>query len=369
MKREDAIWPTASDLDFLDVMGPEPELSNCDSSDNLTEEVGSATAIPSSGDDPTKPDAPEESRVIPDEGVSLSAPVAAADEILVPLNRLKEWVHHPATGSRTRGDNAAGTIASALDPANIPTITLLPSENDLYPIQNGRWRWRALREVHGKDNDIEVRCVMFPGTEAEAVQAACDDALGGAPRSAIETARAILNVQRIARISQKAIPERYSVLKKDQVSRMTIAAKTVESFPMVFNLLEESDRVSIDLCVKFNKFMKTASDEERSAVLEEAEIHASAGASLKRNELFEALGIEQDGRAGGPTRPDPLAPIESMEVFGADDQPVGAMEMLADEVMRIRLPDPATMAMDQREAAAAAFIDQIRAYFGLDTAV
>ena len=184
-------------------------------------------------------------------------------------------------------------------------------------------------------------------------------------RTQIETAQAVLNVQRIAGITQKGIAERFPALKKDQVGRMTIAAKTVEQFPNVFNL-EEPDRVSIDLCLKFAQFMKAASDEERAAVFDETEARANAGASFKRNELFGALGMKVEGGSEGSAKPDPLAPIESTDIFGADDQPVGAIEMLADEMMRIRLPDPAAMTRDEREAAAAAFIQQIRIHFELN---
>lgn len=314
--------------------------------------------------------APDMEDIDPTEGAAAySAPATIPGERLVPLNQLTEWRHHPAVGSRVRGDNAAALRVSVEDPATIAPIVLLPAKDGLYPIQDGRLRWHAFKEVHGDNSGVEVRCVMYPGTEAEAVQSVADDALGGTPRSAIENARAVLNVQRVAGISQKAISERYSVLKKDQVSRMTIAAKTVERFPVVFNLLAEPDRVTIDICVKFAQFMKTASDEERAAVLEQAEVHASAGASLKRSELFQALGMEGEDAALAPAKTDPLAPIDFTEIVGDDDVIVGAIEMLADEVVRLRLPDPTTMTLDERTAAAKAFIQQIRSYFGLDAAI
>ena len=54
--------------------------------------------------------------------------------------------------------------------------------------------------------------------------------------------------------------------------------------------------------------------------------------------------------------------------MGHDDEPVGAWEMLGDDVHRLRLPNPAGMTPMQREEAAEAFIKQIRIYFELDAA-
>ena len=54
--------------------------------------------------------------------------------------------------------------------------------------------------------------------------------------------------------------------------------------------------------------------------------------------------------------------------MGHDDEPVGALEMLRDNVQRLRLPNLAGMTPMQREEAAEAFIKQIRIYFELDVA-
>ena len=176
-------------------------------------------------------------------------------------------------------------------------------------------------------------------------------------------------MQRLAGISQRAISERYTVLKKDQVNRMTIAAKTFERFPIIFYLLEEPDRVTIDLCVNFARFMKSATVEDRAAVLEAAEVIKSEGTMLKRNELFEALGIAGENEKHAPnSKLDPFEPIHDDPIMGADDQEVGAIEMLSDNVTRLRLPDPASMTFEQREEAAEAFIKQIRIYFALEVA-
>lgn len=302
----------------------------------------------------------------PDEGAPFSAPAPVSGEQLIPYRELKPWAHHPAFASRLRGASFVALCASANDPANLPPITVIQTD-DGWKVMDGRLRWHAIGVVHGEDSDIGVRCVIFSGTEEEAVQAVADAAVGVAPRSPIEMARAILNLQRVAGISQKAITERFPVLKKDQVSRMTIAARAVERFPTVFDLLAEPDRVAIDLCVKLWQFMKAASEEERAEVLEAAEARISEGAELKPSELFDALGIELDGGTKAKTSalPDPSDVLETIPILGFDDQPVGAIEKLDERVMRFQLPDPASMSIDQREIAAQAYIAQILEYFGL----
>ena len=367
MKKEDQNQ-SADEMDLVDAMGAEEEAPA--GVTRIDEEApnGARLKLDELGNRDNNPTNLDDDDVDPDDGGEFSAPIGVAGEQMIPLNRLKEWKHHPAVGSRTRGGNAAGLIASASDPANLPPIVLMPSEDGAYPIQDGRLRWHALQAVHGEESDVEVRCVMFAGSEAEAVQATCDNALGAEPRSAIEIARSIWNVQRVAGISQKAITERHSVLKKDQVSRMTIAAKTVEKYRPVFALLEEPDRVSIDLCVKFAQFMKSASADEREAVMERMEVLTSEGVSLKRKELFEALEIAQEGETSADKKVDPLEPVYSTPILGHDDEPVGALEMLGDDVHRLRLPNPAGMTPMQREEAAEAFVKQIRIYFELDAA-
>lgn len=358
---------SANEVDLVDAMGAEENPAGVTKTEEKdTDKAKSVPGQPRNNDvDPANLD---DDDVDPEKGGDFSASIAIAGEQMIPLNQLKEWKHHPAIGSRTRGANAAGLIASASEPANLSPIVLMPEEDGVYPILDGRLRWHALQAVHGEESDVKVRCVMFTGSEAEAVQATCDSALGGEPRSAIEIARSVLNVQRVAGISQKAIAERYSVLKKDQVSRMTIAAKTVEKYRSVFALLEEPDRVSIDLCVKFAQFMKSASADEREAVMERMEILTSEGVSLKRNELFEALEIAQDDGVSASAKSDPLEPVHSTPIMGHDDEPVGALEMLGDDVHRLRLPNLAGMTPMQREEAAEAFIKQIRIYFELDAA-
>lgn len=301
------------------------------------------------------------------EGLEFSAPVQVEGEVLVPLNKLSEWQYHQACGSRSKVAKWTALLASAADPMSVAPITLLRKPDGTFVIIDGRQRFQAFEQVHGANSAIEVRATIFAGTEADAVQWACDATFGCAPRSKIEEARAIYNVQRVAEISQQTLVERYPVLNKDKVSRMTIAARTVERFPVVFNLLKEPDRVSLDLCVKFAQFIKGADEEERLAVFEQVDRLSSEGTLLQNNEFLGALGIESELEAPRTEKPNPLAPTESTDIFGDDDQPVGALEMLADDVQRLRLPDPRAMSAEEREAAANAFIGVILTYFGLET--
>lgn len=278
--------------------------------------------------------------------------------------RLEEFASETA-GSKLFAEPATDVQVFAISISEREPTVL--RTKDGYMIMDGRLRWHAIGAVHGEESDIGVRCVVFAGTEEEAVQWVADSALGGMPRSQIEMARAILNLQRVASISQKSIAERYPVLKKDQVSRMTIAARTVERFPTVFNLLAEPDRVSIDTCVKFAQFMKTATEQMREEVLEAAELRVSEGVAFKASELFDALGIEVEGgaKAKTPGSPEPSDVLESIPILGFDDQPVGTVEKLDERVMRLQLPDPTSMTADEREVAARAFVAEIFSYFGL----
>lgn len=335
------------------------------------EEVSLATAVTPSKAETLSPELSwnDEEIVNPNKGLSFSAPAKVPGEEWVPLNQLKVWEHHPAKTSRLRGENFEALCVSANDPANLPPLTVLRTEAGIV-ILKGRRRHYALEQVHGTDSDINVRCLFFSGTEEDAVQWVADDALGGVPRSQIEIARAVLNLQRVAGISQKAITERYPILRKDQVSRMTIAARTVERFGNVFNLLAEPDRVPIDLCVKFAQFMKSATPEMQAEVLENAELRESEGVSLKASDLFAALGIEIEvgAKTKASVSSEESDALETIPVLGFDDQPVGAVEKLDERVMRLQLPDPTTMTPDEREIAAQAFIAEIRAYFGLKVA-
>ncbi|MEE4538182.1 MAG: hypothetical protein V2J51_06800 [Erythrobacter sp.] len=320
----------------------------------------------------------DDEEVNPNKGLSFSVPAKEEGEVLVPLKDLKVWKHHPAAHSRMRAANFEALCASANEVANIPPLEIIETENG-YGIINGRLRWIAAATVHGTTSDVSLRCRIFNGTEKEALEKLADSAVGGIPRSPIEQARAIYNLQLVAGISQKAIAERYPVLKKDQVSRMTISARTVARFPSVFDLLAEPDRVPIDTCVKFAQWVKAASPEMRAEMLKaaealESEFTARNGSGdgepglLKPADLFDALGIEIEGGGSKPkasSSAEVSDVLESIDIFGEDDTPVGVVEKLDERVMRFQLPDPSSMSPDQREAAAQGYIRQILDYFGL----
>ena len=97
-------------------------------------------------------------------------------------------------------------------------------------------------------------------------------------------------------------------------------------------------------------------------------IRASEGVSLKASELFDALGIEIEGACSKPKASSSTEVsdiLESIDIFGEDDTPVGVVEKLDERVMRFQLPDPSSMSPDQREIAAQGYIRQILDYFGL----
>ena len=143
MKKEDQS-PSNNDLDLVDAMGGANEVETVhaagektDPDDVQTENLEAETGNePMASVDVDGVDDVDD----PDKGVDFSAPIEVAGEQFIPLSQLKEWKHHPAVGSRTRGANAAGLIASAIEPANIAPIVVLPAVDGFYPIQDGRLR-------------------------------------------------------------------------------------------------------------------------------------------------------------------------------------------------------------------------------------
>lgn len=137
--------------------------------------------------------------------------------------------------------------------------------------------------------------------------------------------------------------------------------------------------VPIDTCVKFARWFKAASEETRAEMLKaaeelESEFIALSGSGdgepdlLKPSDLFDALGIEIEGggakaKASSPVEVSDV--LETNDIFGADDQPIGIVEKLDERVMRFQLPDPASMSPDERAAAAQGCIKHILEYFGL----
>ncbi|PZT91730.1 MAG: hypothetical protein DI637_01675 [Citromicrobium sp.] len=167
-------------------------------------------------------------------------------------------------------------------------------------------------------------------------------------------------------MTQLAIAERYPALKKDQVSRMVRAAHAYQEYPAVFNLLKEPDRVPIDTCVRFHEEMKGADGEKIGEFIYRAEALAADGVSYKPAELLKAFDIEGPPKKEGAKKTVSFTPIEGADVLGSDDKLIGALELHSDNIMRLSLPNPFDMTIDERVVAAEAYTKQIYAYFELD---
>lgn len=290
-------------------------------------------------------------------------------EFRVPLSALGEWAYHPRLGSRQQSDHFAALVLTAAEPGDLSPIEVLPAIDGVHPITNGRFLYFALKKAHPGNEDVEVRCVRYPGTEAQAVQAVCDTAVGTMEASAMEKAQALHNHQRVNGISQRAIMDRYPRLKKDKVSNMLIAAKMREAYPVFFDLLTDPDQAPISYGTDILTLKKAVSVEEFAVILDRAADIAGNGERFKPNKVFGVLQADIGGEgatADKPARPKPVVPIKTEEIFGHDDQPVAAYERFSDDVDRISLPDASAMTLEERELAAEACIVQIRRHFGLD---
>ena len=294
------------------------------------------------------------------------APPRLEGEITLSLGDLSDWKYHCAALSKQSDAADAALVSAAVDPEFLPPIEVIKGGNGKYAVKDGHRRVRALRTVHHNKMDTQVRCIVYTGTEEQAVRDMCDDAVGTAMRTKIQSAIAVRNVHRVTGLTQVAITVQYPSLRKDQVSLMIKAAGVFEEYPVVFNLLRRPDRVSIDTCVRIHDRMKDAGDEEVGAFIAKAEDLAAEGASFTTTELLEAFGIDGPAKKAGGLKADPFEPADRTEVFGDDDQVVGSLDMHSDNVTRLRLPDPNAMTIEEREVAAKAFIKQIYAYFELD---
>lgn len=291
-------------------------------------------------------------------------------EFRVPLSKLAVWSYHPKLGSREQGEHFHALMLTAAEPDDLRPIEVLPEADGAYPIFDGRYIYFALKKAHEGNEDVEVRCVLYNGTEAQAVQAVCDTTVGTIDASAMEKAQALYNHQRVNKISQRAIAERYPRLNKDKVSNMLIAARMRQLYPALFDILIAPDQAPISYGNDILTLNKALSPDEFQAVLDRAEDLAANGDRCKPNEAFDVLdvdrGDEADPLASKLAKPKPIVPIESEPILGHDDLPVAAYERLADNVDRIRLPDASTMTLAEREAAAEACIVQVRRHFRLD---
>jgi hypothetical protein len=319
------------------------------------------------GDEDT-PDNEPDTEDDPDAGEDFQPAPMRAGAFFVPLSKLGEWEHHPRRGSRFFGAHEKPLLLSAADPASMSEIVVLPAVEGIHPIVDGRFRWAAIREAHGGNEDVEVRCVLFDGDEKEAVAAMCDTALGTIGASAIEQAQALLSLTRINGIGRTAIANRYPGLTVSKVSNMLIAAETKAAYPALFDILHEPDRAPISYGVELNKVRK-AMGTEFQTVLDRAADLAANGERCKPGEAFDFLQIDRvvdpDAPEPAATRPKAIMPIEEEPILGHDDQPVGAYERLADNIDRIRLPDVSNMSLAEREIAAEACIGQVLRHFGL----
>lgn len=295
-------------------------------------------------------------------------------EFLVPLSALGEWEHHPRNGSRTRSDHAAALTRTAVDLSALRPLRVLPAIDGVHPIVDGRFLWCAIKAAHPGNEDVMVRCVLYPGDEAEAVAEVCDAALGMVAASAIERAQALLALKLTNGISQKEMAERYPRLTVSIVSDMLIAARMRKTYPLLFDILAEPDRAPIAYgCAILTLRKKLAPDEFQQIIDRAADLFEN-GERFKPAAAFDALQVDRPGKGASSTANDATANGSADDdtaetVFGHDDQPVGTADRLTDGTGRLCLPPTAAvtaMTPMEREAAADAFIELIRQHFGLD---
>ena len=301
-------------------------------------------------------------------GTFVAAPPVAG-EFRLPLSKLGEWPYHLRVGSREQGAHFHALSLTAAEPDDLRPLVVLPEVDGVHPIVDGRFTWHALKAVHIGNEDVMVRCVRYAGTEADAIASMCDTALGTIEASAMEKAQALLNLQQVNGISQRAIAERYPRLTKDKVSNMLIAARMRQAYPVLFDILAEPDLSPISYGTTILTLRKDLPPEAFQAMLDRAEDIAANGERLTPKEALAALDADGDTEASiadRPTKPKPVVPVKSEEIFGHDDQPVAAYERFSDDVDRISLPDVSTMSIEEREVAAKACIALVRRHFGVD---
>ncbi|WP_170002657.1 hypothetical protein [Pseudopontixanthobacter vadosimaris] len=74
-------------------------------------------------------------------------------------------------------------------------------------VEDGYRRVQALRTVHHNKIDTQVRCIVYTGTEEQAVRDMCDNAVGTAMRTKIQSAAVDRNAHRVTGLTQIAITE------------------------------------------------------------------------------------------------------------------------------------------------------------------
>ncbi len=292
-------------------------------------------------------------------------------EILVPASKIEVWKHHPRRDSRRLSDHASVLALSAVEPLTLRPIVIMTSDDGRYVVKDGRFRLEAIKAAHRSNEDVEVRCVLFDGTEADAVAEVCDEGLGTLAMTPIEQARALLSLKETSNVSQTEIAKRYPRFTVTKVNNMLRAARVWNRYPELFDVLQDPDRASVDYGVKLFTLMKKLGADEKEALLERARDLIENGERLSPAEALSALRVDLSDDTDETTTElaDGQEAPEIGDIFGADDQPVGTVEQLADERLRLTLPsvsDIVAMSASEREENAAPFIARIRQHFGLD---
>lgn len=308
----------------------------------------------------------------PDDGEEFKRARKVKGEIMLTAGEIGVWEHHLRRNSRVRSAHAAALALTAGDPLAIAPIEVIRNAEGRYVVKDGRFRLQAILDASGGDMTVMVRCVVFAGTQAEAMQEACDDALGLIGASAIEQAQALLSLKRISNISQTAIAERYPGLTIPKVSNMLIAARLREVHPILFDILVEPDRAPIDYGVKLNKLKKALGPGGFQMILDRAEELFAAQKPVQPVQALAALQATSPGDTvedGDAAATAPEAVSEPEAVFGFNDEQVGTAVELPDGALRLDLPTREIvndMSVAEREEAAAAFVAKVRTYFGLE---
>lgn len=284
-------------------------------------------------------------------------------EILVSINEIRDWEYHLRAHSPKHAEHASALALTADDPRSFRPVELVEKDGR-YHLKNGRYILEAIKAAHPDDHTLLIRAVVFPGTEQEAVVAMCDDVLGSAVATKMEMAHGLLSLRRACHISQIALAERYPGLNQDKVSRMLIAARLQRDFPIVFDILEAPHKAPISYGVTVSAALRGLGKAEVRQTLDIAERAVADGMRFKSADALELLGIVPMASTSA-AQPRPITPVESDDILGHDEQPVGARERLADNIERLRLPNVADMSVMEREVAAEAFIAEIRRHFGL----
>ena len=308
-----------------------------------------------------------------DAGAAFPPTPPVEGEVLVPASKIDVWAHHARRGSRRVSDHAAALALSAAEPLKLRPLVVIRKDDGTYAVIDGRFRLEAIKDGHRGNRDVEVRCVLFQGTEAEAVAQLCDEGLGTIGMTQIEQARALFSLQQTGNVSQTEIAKRYPRLTVTKVNNMVRAARVWDQWPDLFDVLQDPDRVSVDYGVKLFTLMKRLDADEQEALLDRARDLIANGERFTPNEALRALqvdGEEDDGDAAETGSGDPAEEEQEAEdVFGADDQPLGKAEQLAGDRLRLTLPSSGeieAMSASEREENAAPFLARIRQHFGLE---